>query len=125
MIFSTRDEDIYNLRKSGVTYGKIAEKYSISIMRVRQIYSRVREYKEEYDSYPSLKKLLPVLTQNGLIRWFNDKSILDKPDKIITSTNYYELYKKAQLIGKVGANKISQALIELGYLKPDDNWFKK
>ena len=125
MIISERNENIYKLKKSGLTYNQIAEIYSICSQRVKQIYFKVREFKENYDSYPPLKKLLPTLTQRGLIYWFDDVHILEHPEKIIAKTRLSDLRRKAPCIGKIGANKLSQALIDLGYLKPDDIWLKE
>jgi hypothetical protein len=124
VIFSERNENIYKLKKSGLTYNQIAEMYSICSQRVIQIYFKVREYKENYDSYPPLKKILPTLTQRALTFYFNDEHILEHPEKIIIGTKFSDLRRKAPCIGKIGANRISQALIDLGYLKPDDNWLK-
>ena len=65
-----------------------------------------------------------LLTTGGHIR-FNDEHILEHPEKIITGAKYSNLSTKAHLIGKIGANRLSHALITLGYLKPDDKWFKE
>ena len=125
MKFSERYEQIYELKESGLTFKEIGGKYSISGEMARHIYLKIREYKENYDSYPPLKKLLPTLTQRALINWFADEHILEHPEKIIAGTKFSNISRKVPCIGKIGANRISQALIELGYLKPDDKWFRE
>ena len=125
MIIRNRYEEIYELKKAGLTFKEIAKKYSISGTMARHIYIKIREFKENYDSYPPLRKLLPTLTQRGLIHWFDDVHILEHPEKIIAKTRLSDLRRKAPCIGKIGANKLSQALIDLGYLKPDDQWLKE
>ena len=121
MDISSRDNEIYQMRKSGTSYSGIAKVFNITRERVRQICIRV----DDFNTYPPLQKLLPTLTQRALIFWFNDEHILEYPEKIITGAKFSDLRTKAQLISKVGASKLSQALIELGYLKPDDKWFKR
>jgi len=121
MDINSRDEEIYQMRKSGITYSGIAKAFDITRERVRQICIRL----DAFNTYPPLQKLLPTLTQRALISWFNDEHILEYPERIIAGAKFSDLRTKAQLIDKVGASKISQALIELGYLKPDDDWFKR
>lgn len=122
MDISSRDEEIYQLRKSGLSYPKIAKMYDLTRERVRQIYIKLDDFNT---NYPPLQKLLPTLTQRALIFWFKDEHILEHPEKIITGAKFSNLSTKAHLIGKIGANRLSQALIDLGYLKPDDEWLKK
>ena len=121
MDISARDEEIYQLRKSGLSYTAIAKMFDITRERVRQICIRV----DDFNTCSPLKKLLPTLTQRALIFWFNDEHILEHPEKIIAGAKFSDLRTKAQRIDKVGASRLSQALITLGYLKPDDKWFKE
>jgi hypothetical protein len=107
------------LRKSGVSYSEIARMYDLTRERVRQICIKLDDFNT---NYPPLKKLLPTLTQRALIFWFKDEHILEYPEKIIAGAKFSDLRTKAQLISKVGASRLSQALIDLGYLKPDDKW---
>ena len=125
MIIRNRYEEIYELKKAGLTFKEIAKKYSISGTMARHIYIKIREFKENYDSYPPLRKLLPTLTQRGLIHWFDDVHILEHPEKIIAKIKFSDISKRVPCIGKIGASKLSQALIDLGYLKPDDIWLKE
>ena len=125
MIIRNRYEEIYELKKAGLTFKEIAKKYSISGTMARHIYIKIREFKENYDSYPPLRKLLPTLTQRGLIHWFDDVHILEHPEKIIAKIKFSDISKRVPCIGKIGASKLSQALIDLGYLKPDDQWLKE
>ena len=125
MIIRNRYEEIYELKKAGLTFKEIAKKYSISGTMARHIYIKIRKFKENYDSYPPLRKLLPTLTQRGLIHWFDDVHILEHPEKIIAKIKFSDISKRVPCIGKIGASKLSQALIDLGYLKPDDQWLKE
>jgi len=125
VIIRNRYEEIYELKKAGLTFKEIAKKYSISGTMARHIYIKIRKFKENYDSYPPLRKLLPTLTQRGLIHWFDDVHILEHPEKIIAKIKFSDISKRVPCIGKIGASKLSQALIDLGYLKPDDQWLKE
>ena len=125
MNFSSRDENIYLLRKSGITYAGIAKTYGISRGRVQQIYFKLNDFKENGDSWPPLKRILSSKAQNALIHCFKDEQILEKPEKILSSLSYSVLRTKIQFIGKKTAKEISQALITLGLLKPDDKWFRE
>jgi len=121
MDISSRDNKIYQMRKSGISYSGIAKVFDITRERVRQICIRL----DAFDTYPPLQKLLPTLTQRALIFWFNDEHILEYPEKIIAGAKFSDLSTKAQRISKIGASRLSQALITLGYLKPDDKWLKE
>ncbi len=125
MNFSSRDENIYLLRKSGITYAGIAKTYGISRGRVQQIYFKLNDFKENSDSWPPLKRILSSKAQNALIHCFKDEQILEKPEKILSSLSYSVLRTKIQFIGKKTAKEISQALITLDLLKPDDKWFRE
>ena len=121
MDISSRDNEIYQMRKSGISYSGIAKVFNITRERVRQICIRL----DAFNTYPPLQKLLPTLTQRALIFWFKDEHILEYPEKIIAGAKFSDLRTKAQLIDKVGASRLSQALIDLGYLKPNDKWLKE
>lgn len=121
MDISARDEEIYQLRKSGLSYHAIAKVFDITRERVRQICIRL----DNFNIYPPLQKLLPTLTQRALIFWFKDEHILEYPEKIIAGAKFSDLSTKAQRIGKIGASRLSQALITLGYIKPGDKWLKE
>jgi hypothetical protein len=107
-----------------LTYREIAEKYSISNNRAQQLYNKVREYKEEYDSYPPLKKLLSTRMKDALVRYFNGEHIFNNPEIIINEVKMSDL-KKVQNIGQISRQELVDALITLGYLKQDDNWLKE
>jgi hypothetical protein len=77
-----RNEQIFLLRKAGQSFSTIASMYEISIQRVRQLYYQVKERKDNWDSWPLLKKVLSTRSQNCLINHFGDEDILDKPQKI-------------------------------------------
>ena len=123
MDFSSRDENVYLLRKSGTTYAGIAKALGISRGRAQQIYFKLNDFKENSASWAPLKRMLSIRAQNALIRCFKDEQIIEKPEKIISSLSYSVLRTKTQLIGKKTAEEIAQALITLGHLKPDDKWF--
>lgn len=123
MIISARNEQIYELRKGGLTYREIAEKYSISNNRAKQLYNKVRDFKENYDSYPPLKKLLSTRMKDALVRYFNGEHIFNNPEIIIKEVTMSDL-KKVQNIGQKSRQELVDALITLGYLKQDDDWIK-
>ena len=124
MNIRTRDEKIYQMSKSGKSHTEIAKMHGICKERVRQICIKLDENKENYDSWPPLKKLLSTRAQNALILCFKDGQILENPENIISSISYNYLRTKMQFVGKKSAEEISQALITLGHLESDDQWFK-
>lgn len=120
MIISDRDEQIYKLRNDGISNSEIARTFDISSNRVRQIFIRVDDYKNKY---PPFRKLLPIRVHNILIAHFKDESIFERPEDIISSIKYKDLFK-IRNAGVFFLRDIRNALVILGYIKPDDNWFK-
>jgi hypothetical protein len=94
--------------------------YDISVDRVNQICKKLTEYKL---SYPPLKNLLSVRSQNILIKHFDDKQILEHSDKIIGNLTPSTLLG-IRNIGRICYTEIIEAFIKLGYLKQDDKWFR-
>ncbi len=82
IVIKERDELVYKLRKEGATFRHIASLLNISGGRVAQIYSRVREKKEDFETWPPLKQLLSTRPQTALTIYFKSASILDDPQRI-------------------------------------------
>ena len=124
MDIAKRNEKIYRMRESGVTYTEISKTFNISLERVRQIYFRSKYLKDNEDIAPPLKKLLSSRIRNGLIIGFKDEHIFANPEKIINETTLKDL-RKVQNVGKKSIKELVDAMITLGYIKPDDKWLKE
>jgi quercetin dioxygenase-like cupin family protein len=118
---SSRDKDIYKLHTDGKSKSEISNTYDISTDRVSQICKQLAEYKQ---SYPPLKNLLSVRSQNILIKHFDDGHILEHPEKIISNLTPVTLLR-IKNIGRIYYTEIINAFIKLGYIKPNDKWFKE
>ncbi|MBW2246451.1 MAG: hypothetical protein JRF62_04505 [Deltaproteobacteria bacterium] len=118
-----RNEQIFLLREAGQSFSTIASMYEISIQRVRQLYYQVKERKDNWDSWPLLKKVLSTRCQNCLINYFGDEDILDKPQKIAE----IGLIKLARIknMGVKSLHELSNALHGLGYFSYEEmiTWF--
>lgn len=77
-----RDEKIFAMRETGATYSKVAKAFDISVERARQIYLQLKEKKDNFDSYPVLKKRLSKRVQRALTDHFGSKDILENPQTI-------------------------------------------
>ena len=60
-----RDEFVYKLRKEGASFGHIASLLNISKARVAQLYSRAKERKEDFKTWPPLKQLTFYLMRDS------------------------------------------------------------
>jgi hypothetical protein len=107
-----RNEKIFVIRKSGATYGKIAKDFDISIERARQIFLKLKELIDNFDSYPIFKMRLSKGVQHVLMRCFGSEETLKNP-RIITAMSPAELWKIPK-IGKISINEIARALREAG-----------
>ncbi len=90
MSLPERDEKIFAMRETGATYREIAKAFNISVERTRQIYLRLKERKDNFDSYPFLKKRLSKRVQRALTEHFGSEDILENP----------------QIIAEMGVSKI-------------------
>ena len=120
MKMSERNMEIYKLREEGCTYTYLASKYQISSSRVRDIYRFNLARKQDEETAPPLKKMLPGRLQKALVAWFNDQDIFAKPDKIMSIP--LSRLKWAPMIGKVSIKELTDAMLVLGYVKADDPW---
>lgn len=117
-----RDEKIYVLRKNGATFTEIAKIFGVSTERTRQIYLRAKDRKENFDSWPPLKKLLSSRTQKILNKSFANENILENPQKI-ASLGIVNLLQ-IKNIGRKTLKELAVALQTLGFIKDDDKWLK-
>ena len=58
------------MKENGTTYRTLARTFNISSARVREIYLRIKDRKDNFDSWPPLKKLLSYRVQNALTKLF-------------------------------------------------------
>ena len=121
MACSTRDETIYELRRSGVKYVEISKRYDISICRARQIFVRMNGI--HGNAAPPLKKHLSMRLQNALRYFFKDDRILEKPEKILTLKP--SEIRRIPCIGEKSVLQLVDALILLGYCRADDSWLQE
>jgi hypothetical protein len=119
-----RNEKIYELKKTGVTYTEISKMMSISKERARQIYLRLKDKKEMCEFCAPLKKLLSTRMQNTLIICFKDEHIFENPQKIIKNVKLIQL-KKVEYIGNKSIKVLVDAMITLGYVKSEDRWLEE
>ena len=118
---SSRDKDIYKLHTDGKSKYEISNIYDISVDRVSHICKQLAEYKL---SYPPLKNLLSVRSQNILIKYFDDKQILEHPEKIISNLTPTSLLG-IKNIGRICYTEIIEAFTKLGYIKQYDKWYRQ
>jgi len=83
-----RNEKIFAMRETGAKYGEIAKAFDISKASVRQIYLKLKEIKDNYDSYTLLKKLLSRRVQIILIEYFGSEDILENPQMIDSGQSF-------------------------------------
>ncbi len=119
---SERDEKIYIMREKGASYPAIAKTFNISTERVRQIYFRIKDRKENFDSWPPLKQLLSYRVQNALTNYFKNQNILESPQKIAALGR--DDVRRIKNIGKKSIRELAFALHTLGLIRQDDKWFE-
>ena len=118
-----RDEFVYKLRKEGASFGHIASLLNISKARVAQIYSRAKEKKEDFKTWPPLKQMLSTRPQTALTIYFGSVSILDDPQRIadLGRTNI----SRIKNIGLKSIYEIASALHNLGSIESIDVWLNQ
>jgi hypothetical protein len=119
MDLSQRDEKIYELSVQGVSFAQIARMFNLSRERVRQIYWRTKDRKENYDSWPPLKKILSNRSRNALVGHFNDETILENPKKI---SEIGDELVRIKNIGQKSMRELASALNSLGIIKCENSW---
>ena len=117
-----RDEKIYALRKKRIRFTEIAKMSGVSLERTRQIYLRAKDRKENFDSWPPLKKLLSIRTQKILNKCFAKQNILENPERIASLGKANLLQMKN--IGKKTIEELAVALQTLGFIKNADKWLE-
>ena len=116
-----RDENIYAMRINGAFYHEIAKSFGISKERARMIYLSLKERKENFDSWPPLKRMVSVQVQNALSAYFKTEDTLNNP-QIIADMKMYDVWR-IKNIGKKSIMEIRAALISTGCIIKDDKWF--
>ncbi len=121
--YQDREEQIYQMRKAGETFSKIASKFNISSSRANQIYKKKKHREDNWDTWPPLRKMLSYRSRISLIRHFQDEDILSKPHKIaeIGLTNML----KIKNLGRYSLQEITCSLYSLGYMSYEElaNWY--
>jgi hypothetical protein len=115
-----RDERIYNLRIRGASFAEIGKIFNISRERVRQLYLKMKDRKENSHSWPPLKKLLSNRTKNALNVYFKDGSIMENPQKIVDLGP--EEIRRIKNIGEKSMSELAVILRALGFIKGDATW---
>jgi hypothetical protein len=115
-----REDEIYELRRQGLTYRNIASLYNIHKSRAEQIYKGAKYKREVLPTLTPLRRLLSNRTQKALVKHFGGDDILDEPQKIA------ELGRKRLLrvcnIGRISLREISSTLHFLGFIKDEHKW---
>ena len=117
-----RKNEIYELRRQGSTYSRIARLFDISRSRARQIYNDAKFRQEVLPTLTPMRRLLSNRTQKALIKHFGRDDILDDPRKIA------ELGPKQLLricnLGRKSLMEISSAICFMGIFKDEDEWLE-
>ena len=121
MEMTERNKQIYELRKSGMTYRAISQSMNVKVERARQIY--IRQQKKEETCSP-LKSLLSARLINAFIAPYGDERLLENPQMIIDKFSLKDL-KKVQNIGRKSIQELKDAMITLGYVKEGDKWLEE
>ena len=108
-----RDEEIWRLRKEGVTYSQIAKQFDLSSDRVRQICFKKKARMENAGKWPPLKRELPARVRNALIKVFGSEEILEHPEKLASMGP--DAFFKWRNMGRKSVNQLVEALESLGY----------
>ena len=117
-----RDQKIFAMRETGVTYSKIAKAFDISRARAQQIHSKLKERKDNFDSYPFLKKRLSKRVQTALTEYFGSEDILENPQMIADMGVVKVLQIKN--LGRKSLNEIAVAMHAAGCIERSSEWFR-
>ena len=99
--------------KEGVPFSQIAERFALSLSRIKEICRKGQNRIDNFDKWPPLKKLLPARVQNALGRVFDAEDILRNPGKLASLG--YGNFITWRSIGKKNAKSLADALESLGY----------
>jgi len=122
MSLPERDEKIFAMRETGVTYREMAKTFNISVERARQIYLKLKERKDNFDSYPLLKKRLSKRVQSALTEYFGSEDILGNP-QMIADMGVSKILR-IKNIGRKSLKEIAIALHAAGCIERTGKWFK-
>jgi DNA-directed RNA polymerase alpha subunit len=112
MDLSERTEKIFNMRETGAKYSEIAKDHNISLERVRQIYLKLKELKDNFDSPVVFKKRLSKRIKRALTEYYGSEDILENP-QIIADMSVGKILR-IKNIGRKSLKEISNALNEVG-----------
>jgi hypothetical protein len=115
MNLAERDEKIFAMRETGATYREIANSFDISDGRAWQICLKLKERKDNFDSYPVFKKRLSKRFQRALTEYYGSEDILENP-QIIAGMSVGKILQ-IKKIGRKALKEISNALNEVGYIE--------
>lgn len=115
-----REDEIYELRRQGLTYSHIGTLFNIHKSRAQQIYESAKYRREVFSTLTPLRKLLSNRTQKALVKHFGSDTILDDPKKIaeIGRNQFLRICN----IGRKSLREISSAIYSLGIIKDEDEW---
>ena len=116
-----RNEKIFAMRETGAKYSKIAKAFDISVERARQIYLKLKERKDKFDSYPTLKKQLSKRVQTALTEYYGSEDILKNP-QMIADMGVSKILK-IKKIGRKALNEIAIVLRAAGCIARTGKWF--
>ncbi len=113
MNLSERDEKIFNMREAGAKYIEIAKDFDISRSRAQQIYFKLKELKDNFDSPVVFKKRLSKRIKRALTEYYGSEDILENP-QIIADMSVGKILR-IKNIGRKSLKEISKVLNEVGY----------
>ena len=116
-----REDEIYELRRQGLTYSYIASLFNISRSRAQQIYVHAKYKLEVLETLTPLKRILSNRTQKALVKHFGSEAILEDPEKI-AKLGWRQILR-INNIGRKSLREIWSALSSLGIIKDEDEWF--
>jgi len=82
----------------------------------------MKDKKENFDSWPPLKKACSRRVQNALESYFVNENILENHEKLAAAGRYK--IESIRNIGKKSIKEIAFVLYELGYIEDPDEWLK-
>ena len=103
-----RNEEIYRLRREGVSFSEIGGRFGVSRARVQQIW---REKIDNFEKWPPLKQMLPVRLQNALQGAFGNE-IFEHPEKLVSID--HNSFLTMRNVGRRSIKQLIEALESLG-----------
>jgi transcriptional regulator with XRE-family HTH domain len=103
-----RNEEIYRLRREGMSFSEIAGRFGISSAYVQQIW---REQIDNFEKWPPLKQMLPVRLQLALQGAFGSE-IFEHPEKLASMD--HRVFLRMRNVGTRSIKQLREALESLG-----------